>query len=38
MYYWMGAVMKLGIITYAYPHLKTEQIILNLLLRGGGKN
>lgn len=28
--------MKLGIITYAYPHLKTEQIILNLLLRGEG--
>lgn len=29
--------MKLGIITYAYSHLKTEQIILNLLLnRGGG--
>lgn len=29
--------MKLGIITYAYPHLKTEQIILNLLLNREGE-
>ena len=30
--------MKIGIITYDIPHLKTEQLLCNLICMGGGGN